>query len=65
VGSTKRRAIQKRLKINGFWPIAAGTDDHSPMLILWVIDKGEGGKRKDLPRLKTKQVSIMPDQPMS
>jgi hypothetical protein len=37
VGSEKRRAIQKKLKINGFWLIEAGTDDHSPMPILWVI----------------------------
>jgi hypothetical protein len=42
VGSEKQRAIQKKLKISGFGLFKTGTNDYSPMLILWVIVSIEG-----------------------
>jgi hypothetical protein len=39
-GGCKTKSNTKKLKISGFWLFKTGTDDYSPMQILWVIVRG-------------------------
>jgi hypothetical protein len=46
-GVYKTKSYTKKLKINGFWLFEAGTDDYSPMLILWVIVRHQAFSKKN------------------